>query len=303
MKLFLSYVSICLMRRTEEDMRLVTCLVTYFGHEYIRWNFYEVIPKACAILLDMCIQCACMIYYLCISIVMSKKQLAFSALSYGLHIPHKIHMDCWVTQGWMKWFQHRSPSGVDRTTVPCSFAHQEESGDFYYQRPKLIACLWKLTPHDIHHGACMLATTEMANATKLAKQAFPGVSRQTVSWELKEHGLICWVCQSWPYISPANQIKWYAWAKQHQNWTLGMWKWIIFSDESKFLLFKSDGCQYAWFKPGQALDPRFIQKTIKHCVGNIMVWGCVTGQRAETIWVGVTCAVQQPSQLWFLAKC
>ena len=124
----------------------------------------------------------------------------------------------------------------------------------------------------------MLATTEVANATELAKRAFPGVSHQTISRELKEHGLICRVHQSCPYISPANQIKRYAWAKEHQSWTPGMWKRIIFSDESKFLLFKSDGRQYAWFKPGQALDPRFVQKTIKHGAGNIMVWGCVMGQ-------------------------
>ena len=37
----------------------------------------------------------------------------------------------------------------------------------------------------------MLTKTEVANATELAKQAFPGVSRQVVSRELKEHGLIC----------------------------------------------------------------------------------------------------------------
>ena len=57
-----------------------------------------------------------------------------------------------------------------------------------------------------------------------------------------------------------------------------MWKWIIFLDKSKFLLFKFNDCQYAWFKPGQALDPHFIQKTIKHGAGNIMLWGCVMGQ-------------------------
>ena len=28
--------------------------------------------------------------------------------------------------------------------------------------------------------------------------------------------------------------------------------------------FKSDGCQYCWMKPGQALDPCFTKKTIKH---------------------------------------
>ena len=70
--------------------------------------------------------------------------------------------------------------GVDHITVPHIFAHWGESRDFYYQRPK-IGHPQKLTPHDICHGACMLTTTEVANATELAKQAFPGVSCQTVS--------------------------------------------------------------------------------------------------------------------------
>ena len=89
--------------------------------------------------------------------------------------------------------------GVDHTTVPHIFACWEESRDFYYQRPKL-GCAQKLNPHDICHGACMLAPTEVANATELAKWAFLGMSHQTVSQELKEHGLICQVCWSWPSI-------------------------------------------------------------------------------------------------------
>ena len=44
------------------------------------------------------------------------------------------------------------------------------------------------------------------------------------------------------------------------------------------MLFKSDGHQYCWMKPGQALDPRFTKKTIKHGGGNVMVWGCITGE-------------------------
>jgi hypothetical protein len=53
---------------------------------------------------------------------------------------------------------------------------------------------------------------------------------------------------------------------------------MIFSDESKFMLFKSDGHQYAWFRPGQALDPRFTKKIVKHGGGNIMVWGCISSK-------------------------
>ena len=53
---------------------------------------------------------------------------------------------------------------------------------------------------------------------------------------------------------------------------------MLFSDESKFKLFKSDGCQYALFRPGQAYDDQFVKKTIEHGGGKVMVWGCITGQ-------------------------
>jgi hypothetical protein len=44
------------------------------------------------------------------------------------------------------------------------------------------------------------------------------------------------------------------------------------------MLFKSDGCQYCYIKPGQAYNDRFVKKTIKHGTGNLMVWGCITEQ-------------------------
>jgi hypothetical protein len=31
-------------------------------------------------------------------------------------------------------------------------------------------------------------------------------------------------------------------------------------------------------KPGQALDPCFTKKTINHRGGNVLVWGCITGE-------------------------
>ena len=53
---------------------------------------------------------------------------------------------------------------------------------------------------------------------------------------------------------------------------------MIFSDESKFNLFGSGGLQYCWRKGGEALDPRYTKKQVKHGGGKVMVWGCVTPQ-------------------------
>jgi hypothetical protein len=57
---------------------------------------------------------------------------------------------------------------------------------------------------------------------------------------------------------------------------VGDWERVIFSDESKFNLFGSDGLQYCWRKKGQALDPRYTKKQVKHGGGKVMVWGCIT---------------------------
>ena len=48
------------------------------------------------------------------------------------------------------------------------------------------------------------------------------------------------------------------------------------SGESKSNLFGSDGLQYCWRKGGQALDPCYTEKQVKHGGGKVMVWGCVT---------------------------
>jgi hypothetical protein len=54
------------------------------------------------------------------------------------------------------------------------------------------------------------------------------------------------------------------------------WRRVIFSDESKFNLFGSDGLQYCWRRRGEGLDPCYTKKKVKHGGGKVMVWGCVT---------------------------
>ena len=54
------------------------------------------------------------------------------------------------------------------------------------------------------------------------------------------------------------------------------WKSVIFSDESKFNLFGSDGRRWCWRKPGEEFDEIYVRNEVKHGGGNVMVWGCVT---------------------------
>ncbi|CAK9815645.1 Transposable element Tc1 transposase [Anthophora plagiata] len=51
---------------------------------------------------------------------------------------------------------------------------------------------------------------------------------------------------------------------------------IIFSDESKFNLFGSDGRQKVWRKPNTELELKNLRSTVKHGGGSVMVWGCMS---------------------------
>ncbi|GFU57402.1 transposable element Tcb2 transposase [Trichonephila clavipes] len=64
-------------------------------------------------------------------------------------------------------------------------------------------------------------------------------------------------------------------AKTHQLKTDNFWKKVIFSDESKFNIFGSDGHRTVWRKPNTALDAKKLRPTVKHGGGSIMVWGYI----------------------------
>lgn len=165
---------------------------------------------------------------------------------------------------------------LHRTTIHRLLTrYQESGGNPYYRRPK-PGRPHKLQERDARHAALLLARGDVTNVTEIVRTSFPDVSRHTMGRALHKYGLVCRVRRRRPWISPPNKAKRKAWALEHLEWTVEDWKRIIFSDESKFMLFKSDGRQYCWIRPGMALDPRFTQKVIKYGGGSVMVWGCIT---------------------------
>ncbi|GFV25409.1 transposable element Tcb2 transposase [Trichonephila clavipes] len=62
------------------------------------------------------------------------------------------------------------------------------------------------------------------------------------------------------------------------------WNEVIFSDESKFNIFGSDGRRMVWRKPNTSHHPKHTTPTVKHGGGTVMVWGvygCVGGGKAS----------------------
>lgn len=101
-----------------------------------------------------------------------------------------------------------------------------------------------------------------------------GVSVRTIQRRLQQMGLSARRPAKKPLLSSKNIEARLSFAYSHANLTPTDWGKVLFSDESKFSLIKSDGIQYVRRPDGERLNPKFVCQTVKHGGGNIMVWGC-----------------------------
>lgn len=113
------------------------------------------------------------------------------------------------------------------------------------------------------------------DVSELKHMQFSHLSVSTVRCALQRHGLWAYVHYKKPYLSKEARKGCYKRANTFLNWMDEDWLHVIFSNESKFKLFSSDGHQWCWRYQEQALDPWFTQKKVKHGGGSFMVWGCI----------------------------
>lgn len=117
--------------------------------------------------------------------------------------------------------------------------------------------------------------TSSSIATQLKNQFDKTVTPRTVQNVLREAGYNSRVPRKKPYISKTNQRKRIEFAREHQNKDLDFWRTVIFSDESKFNIFRCDGRISVWRKPNTELERRNMLPTVKHGGGGVLVWGCM----------------------------
>lgn len=116
-----------------------------------------------------------------------------------------------------------------------------------------------LTSQDIQHAVRSQLSTQ--------------ITARTIRNRLTEAGLRGCIARKKPHVSAKNLKRRLDFTKEHLQKPLSFWKRILWSDESKFNMFGSDGKRYVRRPVNAAFNPRYTIKTIKHGGGSVMVWG------------------------------
>ena len=100
------------------------------------------------------------------------------------------------------------------------------------------------------------------------------ISESTIRRWANEIGLHGRVARKKPYLNKVNRAKRLEYGGVYREKPLGLWNKVIWSDESKFNLFGSDGKIMVWRTTNEELDRKCTVPTVKHGGGNVKCWGC-----------------------------
>src|SRR6185437_9636168 len=115
--------------------------------------------------------------------------------------------------------------------------------------------------------------TEKYNSLSLTS-----VSTSTARRVLHNHEYFGRIGKRKPFVSETNRIKRFRWC-QERRFCDEQWDTIIWSDESRFVLFENDGQQWVWRRPHEKYDVDCLVPTVKSNSEGVMVWGCFVKNR------------------------
>jgi len=151
--------------------------------------------------------------------------------------------------------------------------NQQEKPPARPGRPK------KITPRDSRAVKRIFQQNRRTNLKEIKDQFTTSTSKKiglnTIRRHLHEIGFHGRVGVRKPLVTKKNQVKRLNWAKERQKWD-DEWSDIIWSDESKFELFRGDGRRWVWRRPHEKYDVKCLIPTTKSGQDGVMVWGCFT---------------------------
>ena len=99
----------------------------------------------------------------------------------------------------------------------------------------------------------------------------------TVKRRLCDRGLNGRIARRKPKLTADHKRRRLEFARAHVNWTREQWSQVLWSDESRFVLYQNDKRrQYVRRLVGEEYHEQCVQPTVKHGGTGIMVWGCMS---------------------------
>lgn len=114
-------------------------------------------------------------------------------------------------------------------------------------------------------------------ALRLAwQQAGVTASDTTVRRRLSAAGLNGHVAVKKPLLTARHRQLRLEFARRHEQWSWVDWSCVLFTDESKFNMFQTDGRVYIRRRTGERFNDDCVVPTVKFGGGGVMVWGAMT---------------------------
>ena len=154
---------------------------------------------------------------------------------------------------------------VSQSTVIKIKQRKDINGTFKNQ-PK-SGCPRLLTGQYEWNALQLITTGECTNAVAVKKKLITeqqiDVSENTIKRTFHRNGLSSRVKRKKPYLKKAHRYARMKFAKKYQSWTVEDWSKVIWSDESKFMIYESNGKEYCWKQPGEPLWDYYVKLTVK----------------------------------------
>lgn len=99
------------------------------------------------------------------------------------------------------------------------------------------------------------------------------VSGMTLSRRLRQASFKSYRPPVKPYLSPENIRNRLRWTMRRVLWRLPMFRRVVWSDESRFRLFKNDRRTRVWRLRGERFKPDLMQHSFHSQGGSVHVWG------------------------------
>jgi transposase len=104
------------------------------------------------------------------------------------------------------------------------------------------------------------------------------VSTKTITRNLHKMQIFSRIPACKPLLNDRQREQRLKWCTERRDWTVRKWRSVIWSDESRFTIFKNDGPGRVWRTPGTRFNIENLVPTVKFGGGGLMMWGCFSGK-------------------------